>query len=124
MKKILISVLALVLVFAMAACGNSATAETTAPTEEPGIYTPGTYTAAATGMSEVTVTITVDANNITDVQLDVSGETAGIGQEAGEPLTEQITTAQSAEIEGVSGATITSEAVKTALTDCLAQAAA
>jgi len=128
MKKILISVLALVLVFAMAACGSTATTETTAPTtaptEEPGIYTPGTYTATASGMGTVTVTITVDKNAITDVVLDVSGETAGIGADTGDPLTEQIMAAQSAEIDGVSGATITSTAVKTALADCLTQAAA
>lgn len=124
MKRIFISLLALVLIFAMAACGSTTPAETAAPTEEPGIYTPGTYTATATGMSTVTVTVTVDANAITAVELDVSQETAGIGAATGDPLTEQIMAAQSAEIEGVSGATVTSEAVQTALTDCLAQAAA
>ncbi len=125
MKKILISVMALVLVFAMAACGGTTTPATAAPTEEPaGIYTPGTYTATATGMGTVTVNVTVDANAITAVELDVSNETAGIGQAADVSLIEQIMAAQSAEIAGVSGATITSTAVKTALADCLAQAAA
>lgn len=121
MKKLLCLVLSLVLLLGLAACGTTAPAETTPPAEE-GIYTPGTYTATATGMATVAVTVTVDANAITAVELDVSQETAGIGAETADPLTEQILAAQSEEIEGVSGATVTSTAVKVALADCLAQA--
>ena len=91
---------------------------TTAFAEE-GIYTPGTY---AEGMETVTVTATFDANSITDIELDVSGETPSIGQAAKDELIEQIMAAQSAEIDGVSGATITSTAVRTALKNCIAQA--
>ena len=39
--------------------------------EEKGIYTPGTYTATATGMGKITVTMTFDAKSITDVQIDI-----------------------------------------------------
>lgn len=125
MKKILCCAMSLMMLLAFAACGGStAPAATATPTEAPakGIYTPGTYTATATGMGTVTVTATFDDNNITDVVLDVSGETAGIGQAAGDSLKQQILDAQSADIDGVSGATITSTAVKTAMTDCLTQA--
>ena len=89
---------------------------------EDGIYRPGTYTATAEGMETVTVTATFDANSITDIELDVSGETPSIGQAAKDELIEQIMAAQSAEIDGVSSATITSTAVKTALKNCIAQA--
>lgn len=42
--------------------------------EEKTTYTPGTYTATAKGISsDVTVTMTFDAEAITDVQIDVSG---------------------------------------------------
>lgn len=116
MKKVLSGLLCLMLLFSLAACGNS-----NDPTDE-GIYTPGTYTASATGMGTVTVTITVDANNITDVQLDLSSETEDVGQAAGETLKEQILSAQSDEIDGISGATITTTAVKVALANCLMQA--
>ena len=51
---------------------------TTAFAEE-GIYTPGTYSATAKGHEEVTVTMTFDANSITDVKVDVSKETPRIG---------------------------------------------
>ena len=89
-----------------------------------GSYTPGTYSASAQGMDgEVPVTITIgDDGTITDVQVDVSGETAGIGAEIGDTVTQQILDAQSAAIDGVAGATISSTAVKEALQACLDQA--
>ena len=43
------------------------------------IYTPVSYTATAKGMSEITATVTFDANTITKVELDLSGETESIG---------------------------------------------
>ena len=94
----------------------------TAAFAESGIYTPGTYSATADGMGTVTVTATFDANSITAVELDVSGETPSIGQAAKDALIEQIMATQGTEIDGVSGATITSTAVKTALKNCIAQA--
>lgn len=54
--------------------------------EEKGIYTPGTYSATANGMGKVKVTMSFDANSITDVQLDLSNETPSIGQAAQEQL--------------------------------------
>ncbi len=89
---------------------------------EEGVYVPGTYSATAVGMGNVTVTMTFDANSITDVQLDVSEETPGIGGAQGETLAAQIISAQSAEIDGVSGASITSAAARTAAAACIAQA--
>ena len=47
-----------------------------------GVYTPGTYSAKAAGIGDVVVTMTFDANRITDVVLDVSHETPAIGQAA------------------------------------------
>ncbi len=87
-----------------------------------GIYTPGTYSAMANGMGVVKVTMTFDADKITDVVLDVSGETASIGQAAAEELKAAILSGQSSEIDAVSGATITSNAVMQAAANCIAQA--
>ena len=87
-----------------------------------GIYTPGTYSATATGMGTVTVTATFDENSIVDVVLDVSEETPAIGQVAKDELLSQVMAAQSAEIDGVSGASLTSEAVRVAMNNCIAQA--
>ena len=96
--------------------GNSALAEA------PGIYTPGTYSATAQGIGTVTVTMTFDANSILDVILDVSGETPSIGQLHADELKEALMSSQSAEIDAVSGASVTSNAVKKAAEACIAQA--
>ena len=58
----------------LAACNGASSSSSAA-----GLYTPGTYSATATGMGTVTVTMTFDANSITDVKVDVSEETANIG---------------------------------------------
>ena len=90
--------------------------------EAKGIYTPGTYSATATGMAEVKVTMTFDANSITNVELDLSGETPDLGGAKGEDLKKAILDAQSADIDAIGGVTVTSEAVKTAAEACIAQA--
>ncbi len=87
-----------------------------------GIYTPGTFAATAEGMGSVVVKATFDANSIVSVDLDLAGETPAIGQAAKDELIKQVLAKQSAEIDGVSGATITTNAVKTALQNCIAQA--
>ena len=122
----------MVLMLGLAACGSSSSSSDDSAddaeeetTEESGIYVPGTYSASAKGLeSSVTVTITVDANSITDVEIDASGETESLGGAAAEVMTESILEAQSADIDGYSGATYTSDAIIEALTDCLEQAAA
>ena len=115
MRKIMGCALGFMLIFALAACGSSSSA---------GAYKAGTYTAKANGMGTVTVKVTVDASKITAVDLDLSGETPTVGQAAGNQLKQQVLTAQKADIDGVSGATVTSTAVKTAVADCLSQAKA
>ena len=90
--------------------------------EEKGLYTPGTYSATATGMGDVTVTMTFDANAITNVVVDTSKETTGFGLEKAGEFAERILKAQSAEIDAVSGVTVTSQAVIDAAKACIAQA--
>ena len=83
----------------------------------------GEYTASAQGMDgPVTVTATFDESGITDVSVDVSGETAGIGAEIADEVQKQILEAQSAAIDGVAGATVSSQAVAAAVEDLIAQA--
>ena len=91
--------------------------------EEAAVYTPGTYTASEQGLeSTVTVTMTFDETSILDVQIDAAGETVGIGAATPEPLAKAILEAQSADIDAVTGATVTSNAVKKAAQNCIAQA--
>ena len=111
---------------AMGALGIAASAALGAPVlaeEEKKLYTPGTYSASAQGLeSQVTVTMTFDETSILDVVVDSSGETKEIGAAAAETLAEQLKNAQGAEIDGVTGATVTGNAVKKAAADCVAQA--
>lgn len=90
---------------------------------ERGTYVPGTYSAVSKGISsDVTVTMTFSAEAITDVAIDVSGETSGYGADIGEEMAARILAAQSAAIDAVSGATITSTAITEAAANCIAQA--
>lgn len=87
-----------------------------------GIYTPGTYTATAQGMGTVKMTAVFDANSIVSIDLDLAEETPAIGQAAKDALIEQLLSAQGSDIDGVSSATITSNAAKSCLEQCIAQA--
>ncbi len=109
----------------LAGCGSKDPDPTPTPTPDApkGIYTPGTYTSKAQGaVSTVLVTMTFSADAITDVVLDVSGETASIGQAAAEELKNALMEKQSAEIDAVGGATLTSKAVMEAANKCIQQA--
>lgn len=98
-------------------------AATQAEKGQEGLYTPGTYTGEAGGFGgKVSVTLTVDASAITDVAIEGASETPTIGGAALEELAGQIKEAQSAEIDGVTGATVTSTAVKAAAKSALDQA--
>ena len=91
--------------------------------ETAAIYTPGTYTASAPGFGgEVVVTITVDETAILSATVEAAGETVGIGSVAAEKLAEEIMAKQSHQLDAVSGATRTSDAVRKACESCIAQA--
>ena len=87
-------------------------------------FTPGEYTGSATGFGgEVTVTVTVDENAVTAVEVKGDKETAGIGGAAIEKYNTTLIGVSDADaVDTVSGATITSTAVKEALAKALAQA--
>ena len=88
------------------------------------IYVPGSYSGKQPGIGGgvVEVTVTVDENEITAIKIDGHEETPNIGGAAINQLADQILEAQSAQIDGVSGATVTSIAVSNALTLALEKA--
>lgn len=106
---------------ALAACNAGSSSSTAASTGE-AIYTPGTYTGTATGIGEVKVTMTFSETAITDVVIDASNETESIGGVATPTLKDALMAAQSTEIDNISGATITTNAVKKAAASCIEQA--
>ena len=103
-----------------AGCGEQAKAA--------GKYVAGTYTGEGNGMGgAIQVTLTVDPDAIVSVDsITDSGETKGVGgKEAIEDGTfaAQIMDAQSADIDGVTGATMTTGGVRQAVENALSQAA-
>ena len=83
-----------------------------------------TYTVTKPGVfgEDVVVEIVADADEIYSVAVVQNNETQGIGSMAVEQLPAKIVAAQSVEIDGVAGATMTSNAIKTAVAAALAEA--
>ncbi|WP_313339202.1 FMN-binding protein [Sedimentibacter sp.] len=111
MKKLsLLLVLALML-FSFAGCAKD---EPTAGGEAK------TVTGTAEGFGgEVKVTVTVNGNDITAVEAVGEGETPGIGSEAIDKLPDLIVEADSTNVDGIAGATVTSDAIKAAVNNAL-----
>ena len=108
---------------ALAACNAASDSASASTSGAAGQYIPGTYEGTAEGISStVKVTMTFSDSAVTDVVVDTSGETASFGAAAADELREQLLAAGSAEIDGVSGSTITSDAVMKAAKSCYAQA--
>jgi succinate dehydrogenase/fumarate reductase flavoprotein subunit/uncharacterized protein with FMN-binding domain len=123
--------LSLLLVFCLLLVGCTAQKTTADPEPAPvvtpapakAIYTPGTYEASANGFGgAVSVKVTVDASAITAVEIAGANETPGIGQEAMGVLKDAILSKQTADVDAVTGATMTSNAVKQAANAALAAA--
>ena len=147
-KKISSLLLVLAMVLSLAACGSAPTPDAGTPatatpdagspaTTTPDAGTPAegttTYTASKLGVNgQVEVQVTVDGDKITDVTVTKSQETPGIGAplydgeaEGSIPavvIPKAIVENQSVNVDSVSGATITSYAIKSAVEDCLNQA--
>ena len=108
---------------ALAACNAASGSASASTSGAAGQYIPGTYEGTAEGISStVKVTMTFSDSAVTDVVVDTSGETASFGAAAADELREQLLATGSAEIDGVSGSTITSDAVMKAAKSCYAQA--
>ena len=86
-------------------------------------YTEGTYTATAQGNNgPVTVSVTFSADAITDVTVVEHSETAGLSDRPIAEIPAALVENQSLAVDTVSGATNSSNAILTAVADCVAQA--
>ena len=86
-------------------------------------YTEGTYTAQAQGNNgPVTVSVTFSADAITEVAVTEHAETPGLSDRPIEEIPAAIVAHQSLGVDTISGATNTSNAILTAVADCVAQA--
>ncbi len=104
---------------ALSGCQSNKAAEGNASGE----YKDGTYTASEQGFAgEVSATVVVEGGKITDVKIEGKDETPEKGGAAIEELQPKILEAQSADVDAVAGATVTSDAVKKAVSAALDQA--
>ena len=86
-------------------------------------FTAGEYEATSKGFGgDVTVKLTVGDTEIKNVEITADDETPEVGGKAIETLKENILKANGDEIDGVSGATFTSDAVKNAYNEAIASA--
>ena len=88
-------------------------------------YTPGTYTKEVPGMhGPLTVEVTVSEHEITSAAVTSMMETPGMGDLACQSITSQVMENQSLDVDLLSGATVTSRIVLSAVTSCLQEAGA
>ena len=111
MKKLMI-VLTMSALILLVGCGKSS-----------GIYNAGTYTAAGEGYGgDVMVETVFGTDAILSVTVISQNETAGIGDKAIKKLPIKILEEQTNEVDVIASATVTSEAIKSAVKECMEQA--
>lgn len=138
MKKYIALLLALVMLLSVTACQQPAAPATDGPatTDAPGAtetqgttetggaaFTAGTYTADAKGHNgNVKVQVEFSEDAIVAIEVLEQEETKGLTDPALNDLPKEIIEAQSTGVDSITGATVTSMAVKAAVNDCIAQA--
>ena len=89
------------------------------------LFTPGTYEAEAQGFGgPVKVTLTVDEDEILSIAIEGPAETPTLGGVAVDTMDDAIMAARTPNVDGVSGATVTSTAIISAATEALKAAGA
>ena len=109
MKKLTALLLSLCMVLTMACATALAEVKTASATAE------------GFGGGNVTVTLSVDGDKLVNVEIDATSQTDSIGGAAAKVLAEQMLTNNSVEVDGVTAATVTSDAVKAAAAAALAE---
>ncbi|MCR5230407.1 MAG: flavocytochrome c [Solobacterium sp.] len=125
MRKLVSIFSAAALILTLAGCsGGSGGQQPAAESADGGVS--GTFTAEAVGQggesNPVKVTITLENGEITNVEAEGPGETAGIGTKAIEQLPGEIVAGNTLDVDAVSGATVTSNAILEAAEKALADA--
>jgi fumarate reductase flavoprotein subunit len=91
--------------------------------EPSGIYKAGTYTASMNGYGgSIAVAVEFDANAILEVRVIEENETKEYRDLAVDALLKKIADEQTYDVAAITSATITSEAIKAAVKDCMEQA--
>lgn len=87
------------------------------------VYNDGSHTQTVNGYGgEFKITVVLKEDRIEDIQILENNETKGVGTLAFEYVVDQILEKQITEVDGVSGATMTSNAIKEAVNKALEEA--
>lgn len=123
MKKIgRIGIILVFIMMMLTACGKEE-AVTNYDILESGSWTDGTYTETAKGKKgEFDVTVEIVDGKLDSIMIGDNTETPDRGGVAIEQLPGEIVKSQSIEVDAVSGATVTSNAIKDAVARCLERA--
>lgn len=106
------------------ALSKAASSQTASPAKSEAVLKDGKYTASSRGMDgEVKIEVTISGNRIQAVEIE-DNETAGVGDKALSLISNQVIEHQSLAVDSISGATVSSAAMKNALEDVLKQAGA
>ena len=121
MKKIIMLLLSLMMVLSLTACASKEEENTSVA------LTDGSYTAEVKGHNgAMKVNVEIAEGKIASVNVDEQVETYGIGYGLPtapvEAIPSQIVEYQSLGVDYVTGATVTSAAIVSAVTDCITQA--
>ena len=132
LSLVLVIVMMFVVVFGVRTVSNSSkpaesagqTAEIPADVAaEAGSFTDGVYTGEAQGFGgPVVATVTISGGVISDISVVGDSETEGLGTVAVEKIPAKVMASNSLDVDAVSGATISSNAVKEAIINALATA--
>lgn len=115
-KRSLILGIAMLMTFSLAFTGCSKGASKSA-------FKDGTYSGKAEGVhGDIELGVEIKGGKIAKINVVNQGETSGVSEVAFEQVPAEIIKKQSAEVDSVAGATVSSEAIKNAVKDALNKA--
>ena len=121
-KKIAATALSLAMVLSSVGCSSN---ESETESDTSSAMTAGTYTGTGTGMEgTISIDVTVDESSIVSIDIVDENETEGVGDEALYLLADDIVEYQSLAVDSIAGATISSNAMKSAVAEALDAAGA
>lgn len=123
MKKLILIFAVLSGLLLLGGCATDTKQDKTYAITEAGTWADGTYTETANGKKgDFEVTVVIHDGNIESVTVGDNEETPDKGGVAIAQLPSEIVSAQSYDVDAVSGATVTSDVIKDAVARCLEKA--
>lgn len=122
-KLVCLAIATAILTGSLTSCTSNNTTVGDDSSNSNGGYIAGTYSSTVDGFGgKMVVEVEFSETEIKSVTIKSNSETDGIGSNAIEKLPDEITSAQSTSVDTVGGATVSSNAIKTAVNDCIVQA--